>query len=100
MVTEKKLIYADSGKIAAEYMEKHLVTGDSDFLRGYLAGVKALAEGLENLPGVDAVPVVRCKDCKHYCDNEYGIGKICFRWDEWIYPNEDDFCSCGERRIK
>ena len=65
MATEKRLIYADSGKIAAEYMEKHLIAGDSDFLKGYLAGVKALAEGIDGLPTVDAVEVVHGRWEKH-----------------------------------
>ena len=46
---------------------------------------------------VDAVEVVRCKDCKHwvhsddvgYCDNPDGL-------DNYARPN--DFCSYGERK--
>lgn len=50
---------------------------------------------------VDAVSVVRCKDCKYYirgsCDchsewpDEYTTGYDC-------RPDEDDFCSYGERK--
>lgn len=46
----------------------------------------------------DVVPVVRCKDCKHFvapqgvpcCDNFYGLG----------FPNAsgNDFCLYGERK--
>lgn len=49
----------------------------------------------------DTVPVVRCKDCKHY-----EIGKdylpYCNHCDGGIadYPREDDFCSYGERKAK
>lgn len=50
-------------------------------------------------PTVDAVEVVRCKDCKHYVDSPYEDGdKMCDGWGEWIFPNDDDFCSCGERK--
>jgi hypothetical protein len=92
MATEKKLIYADSGKIAAEYMKKHLVHSDSDFLRGYLTGVEALATGLAKLPPVYAVEVVRCKDCVHY-ENE-----ICWNPSSLLLASHDSFCSYGERR--
>ena len=44
---------------------------------------------IENAPTVDAVEVVRCKDCKHY-----KIG-LCYGWH---CVEEDDFCSYGERR--
>ncbi len=43
--------------------------------------------------------VVRCKDCKHYVDGPYDNGDMmCDCWGEWIFPNEDDFCSYGERK--
>ena len=66
--------------------------------------VAAYADGvcfaLRDCPAVDAVEVVRCKDCKHgerYCDND----------DKWVeckkHPGEfvvdrDFFCGYGDRR--
>jgi hypothetical protein len=47
----------------------------------------------------DVVPVVRCKDCKHF-----NIGMLGFNWcdahsyDELIECKENDYCSYGERR--
>ena len=44
---------------------------------------------------IDAVPVVRCKDCKHW-----SMG-YCNHFAYYSYEpmtNEDDFCSYGERR--
>lgn len=49
-------------------------------------------------PTVDAVPVVRCKDCKYIADavvNANGF-LICDISDMEIAPK--DFCSYGERR--
>lgn len=54
---------------------------------------------LNGFPAVDAVPVVRCKDCKHYRD--WGNGNlVCWNWtDTWDAATEPDgFCSYGERR--
>lgn len=49
---------------------------------------------------VDAVEVVRCKDCKHYCQYpKVDKPKACF-----VHPltphfmPDDGFCSYGERR--
>ena len=72
-----------------------------------------LAEGfceayrvIQNMPTVDAVPVVRCRECKHCRNLPNGL---CYLYTE-PYDNErgykgeavcvepDDFCSCGERR--
>lgn len=61
-------------------------------LMSYERGFISIIENVINdCPTVDAVEVVRCKDCEHYCD------------DEWCDINEayfedDDFCSDGKRK--
>jgi hypothetical protein len=49
----------------------------------------------------DVVPVVRCKDCKHWHE-ETGFCEEHSRFDsfgmDWNMFAEDDFCSYGERR--
>lgn len=53
------------------------------------------AKQISEQPTVDAVPVVRCKDCEHY-DAEY---RRCFRSIGYgRYWKPDDFCSYGERK--
>lgn len=49
---------------------------------------------LHDMPTVDAVPVVRCKDCK-YRDGTPGQPNILC-----AQMHEDDFCSYGERRAE
>lgn len=68
------------------------------------------ADETENAPGVDAVKVVRCKECKHYhkkqgwCDEHSSFiddrGVKCHPWEsnEWRMFDANDFCSYGERR--
>ena len=55
-----------------------------------------LHNDLNAIPAVDAVPVVRCRDCKHWCRCDDGISGTCGAlgglWDE------NEFCSDGERR--
>lgn len=41
-------------------------------------------------PTIDAIEVVRCKDCKHYGDDHF----CCYPWCTTL----EDFCSRGERR--
>lgn len=62
------------------------------------------AQVIQSAPTVEAVEVVRCKDCRHY---KRGIvfkeTMFCFRPDEtggaYVIRSEDDnFCSYGERR--
>lgn len=43
------------------------------------------------MPTIDAVEVVRCKDCKHF-DGSY---PMCCRFEETV--KADDYCSFGEK---
>lgn len=49
---------------------------------------------VDEQPAVDAVEVVRCKDCRFYYKDE----KWCERLGLCGAFNENDFCSHGERR--
>ena len=52
---------------------------------------------IEQQPAIDAVPVVRCADCKHYyVDEDYGA-TTCDR-DCIHEPDASDFCSYGDRK--
>ena len=72
----------------------------SDKMKSYCDGNPSFAltcELIRKAPTVDAVPVVRCGECKnrdpedHKCDCGHGI--------LWQLPREDDwFCADGERR--
>ena len=48
---------------------------------------------LDNTPTVDAVPVVRCRECTHYNGHRH-----CDYFCEAVL--DDDFCSYGERRTE
>ena len=55
---------------------------------------------LDKFPTIDAVPVVRCRECKHYktgvCLKIYYDG-LASRY-AWQERKPYDFCSCGERK--
>ena len=46
-------------------------------------------------PTIDAVPVVRCKDCKHHEDEEIGMVYCPNALGGWVAENW--FCADGER---
>lgn len=57
------------------------------------------------LPAADVAPVVRCKDCQWFADNNDGSWLGC-----WLFqtiqiipedaPKPDDFCSYGEPKMQ
>ena len=52
-----------------------------------------LVDTFADIPTVDAVPVVRCRDCKHYCDGECFL---CPHISSGVMKN--DYCGYGARR--
>ena len=75
----KDILTAGIGKTIIEYSESDI---------GYM---------IRNRPSVDAVEVVRCRECKHcdpethHCDHHMGTVAPLRR-------KPDDFCSYGERK--
>ena len=63
----------------------------------YNSGVKVL-EWIDKAPTIDAVPVVRCKDCKYRFKNNSHSRDGCPIIDANIWMDGDDFCSHGERK--
>ena len=57
----------------------------------------ALADAVEEMPTVDAVPVIRCKDCTfgHYIDHGH---MHCLHPCGLTTNMSDDFCSYAERK--
>ncbi len=58
-----------------------------------------IREMIDMMPTVDAVPVIRCKDCKHYADEQ------CDRYaDEtlgYVHSTQaDGYCWVAERKEK
>lgn len=51
---------------------------------------------IEEAPTIDAVPAVRCKDCKYYEPDEVECGCLFAGGLQYVKP--DDFCSYGERK--
>lgn len=71
--------------------------------KAYAWGWNTAIDVIEAAPTIDAVPVVRCKDCKWFANNNNDEWFGC-----WLFnairavpedaPTPDDFCSYGERR--
>lgn len=59
-------------------------------------------EAIDEAPTIDAVSVVRCKECKywigHIADDDGFDGEDECRWRDSEAPNADDYCSYGERK--
>lgn len=63
----------------------------------YVYDTNAFLDSIDEQPTIDAVPVVRCKDCKNLERSEDGSIYLCLH-KMLGRIRQDDFCSYGERK--
>ena len=88
------------------YAEEDNITGSGmsyDEICGYNDGIDIAWNKIDQAPTIDAVPVVRCKDCKHLnVVNRKELYAHCPKTNTVFLPFELDtrehFCSLGERK--
>ena len=91
MATEKRLIDANA-------LESKMCGLCDEFGTDHLF-IDAIVYEIGTAPTVDAVEVVRCRDCKHYMEHPRTKRMCCYV--HLLTPHHmrnDDFCSYGERR--
>lgn len=74
---------------------------DADALVKWIERQKRLSKlctimAIQETPAIDAVPVVRCKDCKHMAKMINACH--CKVWGHFNGYGEGGFCSYGERK--
>ena len=101
MANEKRLIDANALKdkfrryMADRFDSERCVSEENCITCGRVC---LFQRTINNAPTVDAVEVVRCKDCKHYwlpqgfCTHDRHDHQTSAVWQE-----DDDFCSYGEK---
>lgn len=58
-----------------------------------------LAETVDKAHTIDAVPVVRCRECKFGSwDSETDDAMVCVRTNDGFWRSGNDFCSRGKRK--
>lgn len=109
MANERRLIDAERVTEMLKKAAVYMLNGFPDsYDTGVSKGLIDAADIVNHARTVDAVEVVRCKDCKYsgmYCFGDSTDQKLAcldieedgfIRCAKSVDPN--DFCSCGERR--
>lgn len=79
----------DADKFILDLMDASLPSVDED----------TILDLVDSVPAVDAVPVVRCKDCKYAFINSFSTASgIVLCSSSMKAMQQDDFCSYGERK--
>ena len=91
-MTDVRLIDANALKIQA--VEVEIVTQPYTH---YCSGLVVFNYDIDEAPTIDAVPVVRCRNCRYWRRTEEHYGKCPFLIVEHQYTSEDGFCNLGEK---
>lgn len=86
-----------------------IIKADYGYTVDVLMGLTIAKNVIDNAPTVDAVEVVRCRDCKHcrekdrseafvYCGDVVICTNDEVTADGWLPVFENYFCAYGERR--
>ena len=93
-----RLCDLDEVKICVDrqYKNCHGYSGNKKAI--YREAILAVKSILHSVKPIDAVPVLRCKDCKYWQDNNDSYPHEECRWGHGETPDANDFCSYGERK--
>lgn len=95
-----RLIDADNVRPAfnSQYIAtKQLIADGEKHLDNLAEGFTEADRVIWSMPAIDAVPVIRCKDCKYYRrTEEIHLGSGTCDFVEMVRL-DNDFCSKGER---
>ena len=83
------------------YAEEDNITGSGmsyDEICGYNDGIDIAWNKIDQAPTIDAVEVVRCKDCIRRYDTDECPMCFLIEGKYYEYTNENGFCDRGERK--
>lgn len=88
-----RLIDADALDAEMYHKSFEVDDGRNVWNSGLWIRYKIFEEAIRDAPTIDAVPVIRCRECKWY----YRGGATCMYWDGENGMRGDDYCSQAER---
>lgn len=92
--SKKRLI--DANEYCMELYNEMNYPGRSE---EFMTAIDVAIADLADAPTVDAVEVVRCRECKFGSwDSEPDDAMVCVRTNDGFWRSGNDFCSRGERK--
>lgn len=91
MANEKRLI--DANRALEIVYKRGIAHPNAYYLTNYAMAI------LQEAPTVDAVEVVRCRNCKYGdWDSKPDDAMVCMRTKDGFWRSGNDFCSFGKRK--
>ncbi len=89
--------YIEREAFQAALQKKKAGVANKRYTEGWNDCLMRIKSMVSSFPTADVAPVVRCKDCKYWQDNNGGYPHEECRWGHGETPDDNDFCSYGER---
>lgn len=86
-------------KATIETLKDNVTEMESDIYYGSNKGVPKddIEDIVNEIPVADVIEVVRCKDCKYWKEEDFGM--FCSHWASMLTESQAyDYCSHGERK--
>ena len=83
-------------RVERQYKDCHGYSGNKKAI--YREAILAVRSILHSAKAIDAVPVVRCRECIAYTPVDDNTGKCVFLIGEHQYVVPDGYCYLGERK--
>ncbi len=55
-------------------------------------------EWVQALQGLPTINIVQCKECCNHKTEDCAMAWWDSHWGEYLYPDDDNFCSYGDKR--
>jgi hypothetical protein len=88
------LIDADALRKEIDFLQS-ITEIENSWNNGYVTGLLSIKDVVKTMPTIDAVEVVRCKDCSYSESDEFDWWYCHYHGNLW--NKGDHFCSDGER---
>lgn len=92
-----KLIDADALNAEMYHKSFEVDDGRNVWNSGLWIRYKIFEEAIREAPTIDAVPVIRCKDCKYWENSSTDTTEHICHWGKFR-KSADAFCSWAERK--
>lgn len=87
--------YINADEFLQKVQEHHYILRSFDNSKDFGMFDCGIKQVVDKMPAADVVEVVRCKDCIHFNDYNDSCEQC---WGGLENPDEDEFCSRGERK--
>lgn len=86
----------DKDRLQNSLTKKHWEPGSKRFADGFNDCLSRVKSMVHSQPVVDAVPVVRCRDCRYRYTDDCAMYIVCgLCGGQWEWTTDDGFCNYG-----